>query len=118
MRGVKPPSQPWQGRILIVEPHLHKIYTYYIRKKGKNQPLFYKKGKNPLAEQVEEDVKYPYVLVHGLGGWGEGDGVNDTVQYWGATSMNLVSMTATSFTVSGATYCNCRSTIGAVYPFM
>lgn len=22
MRGVKPPSQPWQGRILIVEPHL------------------------------------------------------------------------------------------------
>ncbi len=35
-------------------------------------------------------IKYPYVLVHGLGGWGEGDGVNDTVQYWGATSMNLV----------------------------
>ena len=35
-------------------------------------------------------VQYPYVLVHGLGGWGEGDGVNDTVQYWGATSMNLV----------------------------
>lgn len=22
MRGVKPPSQPWQGRILVVEPHL------------------------------------------------------------------------------------------------
>lgn len=35
-------------------------------------------------------VQYPYILVHGLGGWGEGDGVNDTVQYWGATSMNLV----------------------------
>ena len=31
MRGVKPPSQPWQGRILIVEPHLHQIYTYYIK---------------------------------------------------------------------------------------
>ncbi|MBQ4604705.1 MAG: helix-turn-helix domain-containing protein [Clostridia bacterium] len=35
-------------------------------------------------------IKYPYVLVHGLGGWGEDDGVNDTVQYWGAMSMNLV----------------------------
>ncbi len=35
-------------------------------------------------------IDYPYILVHGLGGWGEGDGVNDTVQYWGATSMNLV----------------------------
>lgn len=34
-------------------------------------------------------VKYPYVLVHGLGGWGEGDGVNNTVQYWGATACNL-----------------------------
>lgn len=34
-------------------------------------------------------IKYPYVLVHGLGGWGEGDGVNDTVQYWGATACNL-----------------------------
>ncbi|MBQ2842051.1 MAG: helix-turn-helix domain-containing protein [Clostridia bacterium] len=34
-------------------------------------------------------VKYPYVLVHGLGGWGEGDGVNETVQYWGATACNL-----------------------------
>ena len=34
-------------------------------------------------------VQYPYVLVHGLGGWGEGDGINDTVQYWGATACNL-----------------------------
>ncbi len=34
-------------------------------------------------------VKYPYILVHGLGGWGDGDGVNDTVQYWGATACNL-----------------------------
>ncbi len=25
MRGVKPPSQPWQGRILVVEPHLQVI---------------------------------------------------------------------------------------------
>ncbi len=35
-------------------------------------------------------VQYPYILVHGLGGWGSGDGINNTVQYWGATSMNLV----------------------------
>ena len=32
MRGVKPPSQPWQGRILIVEPHLQWIYIHYIKK--------------------------------------------------------------------------------------
>ncbi len=36
-------------------------------------------------------IDYPYVLVHGLGGWGEGSGINGTVQYWGATSGNLVS---------------------------
>ena len=35
-------------------------------------------------------IDYPYVLVHGLGGWGEGSGINGAVQYWGATSGNLV----------------------------
>ncbi len=34
-------------------------------------------------------VKYSYVLVHGLGGWGEGDGINGVSQYWGATACNL-----------------------------
>ena len=31
MRGVKPPSQPWQGRILIVEPHLQYLYVALTR---------------------------------------------------------------------------------------
>ena len=35
-------------------------------------------------------VQYPYVLVHGLGGWGSGDGINQTAQYWGADTGNLV----------------------------
>ena len=43
MRGVKPPSQPWQGRILIVEPHLQRIYIHYIKKILKNQPFLLKK---------------------------------------------------------------------------
>lgn len=34
-------------------------------------------------------VKYPYVFVHGLGGWGEGDGINESIQYWGAGACNL-----------------------------
>ena len=38
MKGVKPSSQPWQGRILIVEPHLHYI-SNYIRCLKKNQPF-------------------------------------------------------------------------------
>ena len=35
-------------------------------------------------------VQYPYVLVHGLGGWGSGDGINRTAQYWGADTGDLV----------------------------
>lgn len=35
-------------------------------------------------------VQYPYVLVHGLGGWGSGDGINNAMQYWGATTGDLV----------------------------
>lgn len=34
-------------------------------------------------------IDYSYVLVHGLGGWGEGNGINNAVQYWGATSCDL-----------------------------
>lgn len=36
-------------------------------------------------------IQYPYVLVHGLGGWGEnGEGINEISTYWGATSGSLV----------------------------
>ncbi|GEM_PF-73201 len=38
---------------------------------------------------MEEPVQYPYVLVHGLGGWGPESGINDMVPYWGASTGNL-----------------------------
>lgn len=34
-------------------------------------------------------VQYPYVLVHGLGGWGEGNGINEVAEYWGASTGDL-----------------------------
>lgn len=34
-------------------------------------------------------IEYSYVLVHGLGGWGEGDGINDVAQYWGGGKFDL-----------------------------
>lgn len=34
-------------------------------------------------------IQYPYVLVHGLGGWGDGDGINDSAKYWGASTGDL-----------------------------
>ena len=52
-------------------------------------PVYYGGIREAWWELNGGKVKYPYVLVHGLGGWGEGDGVNDTVQYWGATACNL-----------------------------
>lgn len=35
-------------------------------------------------------VQYPYVLVHGLGGWGEDDDINSSIKYWGADSCDIV----------------------------
>ena len=52
-------------------------------------PVYYGGIREAWWELNGGKIKYPYVLVHGLGGWGEGDGVNDTVQYWGATACNL-----------------------------
>ena len=36
-------------------------------------------------------VRYPYVLVHGLGGWGTDSGMNEQAPYWGAGTGDLVS---------------------------
>ncbi len=38
-----------------------------------------------------EETKYTYVLVHGLGGWGDTGGMNTVSNYWGATTGSLVS---------------------------
>jgi len=39
---------------------------------------------------IEEPVQYPYILVHGLGGWGAESGINENAPYWGATTGSLV----------------------------
>ena len=36
------------------------------------------------------DVHYPYVFVHGMGGWGADEGINDLIPYWGATTGALM----------------------------
>ena len=33
---------------------------------------------------TEDPVQYPYILVHGLGGWGPESGINESAPYWGA----------------------------------
>ncbi len=37
----------------------------------------------------EDPVEYPYVLVHGMGGWGESAGINSLAMYWGSTSGSI-----------------------------
>lgn len=44
-----------------------------------------------LPEQKSENEKqYPYVLVHGFLGWGEDEGIDQDLAYWGANACNLV----------------------------
>ncbi len=52
-------------------------------------PLFWGKIKGLWWELNGGRVEYPYVLVHGLGGWGESAGINDVAPYWGSTSGDL-----------------------------
>ncbi|MBQ9850172.1 MAG: helix-turn-helix domain-containing protein [Clostridia bacterium] len=52
-------------------------------------PLFWGQIKNAWWSVNGGKVQYPYVLVHGLGGWGESTGINDVVPYWGSTSGSL-----------------------------
>ncbi len=52
-------------------------------------PLYYGGIKEAWWALNGGKVQYPYVLVHGLGGWGESEGINETIQYWGAGTCNL-----------------------------
>lgn len=52
-------------------------------------PLHYGSYREAWWELNGGKVKYPYVFVHGLGGWGEGDGINESLQYWGADATDL-----------------------------
>jgi triacylglycerol lipase len=42
------------------------------------------------SAQTDYKNKYPFVFVHGLNGWGGGEGINSIVPYWGATTGDLV----------------------------
>lgn len=46
------------------------------------------------------DKDYPYVFVHGLFGWGQDEGINEDIPYWGATAGNLM----TELRDKGVTY--------------
>ncbi|MBR4727243.1 MAG: helix-turn-helix domain-containing protein [Clostridia bacterium] len=49
-------------------------------------------------------VQYPYVLVSGMGGWGDGVGINATLPYWGAGTGSLAEyLTQEGYTVTEAT---------------
>lgn len=62
-------------------------------KAGLWQPLLNKIGtKMGIEEIVEEPIDYPYILVHGLGGWGPESEINKTVPYWGNSAGNLASI--------------------------
>ncbi|MBR6532011.1 MAG: helix-turn-helix transcriptional regulator, partial [Clostridia bacterium] len=39
---------------------------------------------------TEDPVEYPYILVHGLGGWGAEAQINEMSPYWGSTTGSLV----------------------------
>lgn len=62
-------------------------------------------GEKKEAE-VFEPVKYTYVLVHGLGGWGENSEMSKTGSYWGATTGSLAEY------LRGKGYDVCVPTVG------
>lgn len=52
-------------------------------------PMKYGGYKNLWYEINGGKIKYPYILVHGLGGWGEDGGLNNAAPYWGNSSGDM-----------------------------
>lgn len=55
--------------------------------------VFFGKDKNGLLDDIGDELsvkkEYPCVLVHGMGGWGEGAEMNKASPYWGASSGSI-----------------------------
>ena len=41
-------------------------------------------------DKTEPDKSYPYIFVHGFLGWGEDEGIDQDLSYWGATACDLI----------------------------
>lgn len=39
---------------------------------------------------INNKIKYPVVFVHGMFGWGENEGINKFIPYWGATTGSII----------------------------
>lgn len=52
-------------------------------------PLPFGGYKKLWARLTEEPVDYTYVLVHGMGGWGESAGMNNVTPYWGSSTGSI-----------------------------
>ncbi|MCR4670181.1 MAG: hypothetical protein K5643_03240 [Saccharofermentans sp.] len=40
-------------------------------------------------DETEFKNSYPFIMVHGMFGWGDGEGINKFLPYWGATAGNI-----------------------------
>ena len=52
-------------------------------------PLPFGGYKKLWARFTEDPIDYTYVLVHGMGGWGESAGMNSITPYWGSTTGSI-----------------------------
>ena len=52
-------------------------------------PLPFGGYKKFIARLTEEPIQYTYVLVHGMGGWGESAGMNNIAPYWGSSTESI-----------------------------
>lgn len=67
--------------VCIVLTSVLVIFPHFIFK-NKNNP--------DVIEMTEEPIDYPFVFVHGLGGYGEDDEMSGYAPYWGAETGNLI----------------------------
>ncbi len=54
-------------------------------------PLPFGGYKKLWARMTEDPIQYTYVLVHGMGGWGESAGMNSVAPYWGSSAGSISS---------------------------
>ncbi len=83
------PEKPKKSKRKLFKKIISVILIILIALSAVLVPVYSDEIKDYWYELNGGKVEYPFVLVHGLGGWGEGSGINNVAQYWGGGAYDL-----------------------------
>ncbi len=90
VQPTSPPEQPKKNGKKIIIAAIAVILAICIAATAIAVPLYIRHKNDKETEENLPPIDYPYVLVHGLGGYGDDGDLSEIAYYWGGETGSLV----------------------------